>query len=83
MKGLFGLGGGSRRKKGTKGFVGDEEERNVMRFDNDIVLRVNVTSIDDRIAITELAEVSLIPRLYDLMFCLLYFWFMRSIGLHV
>jgi hypothetical protein len=35
----------------------DEEERNVGRFDNDIVLRVNVSSLADRITITELAEV--------------------------
>ena len=35
----------------------DEDERNVGRFDNDIVLRVNVTSFTDRITIAELAEV--------------------------
>jgi hypothetical protein len=34
-----------------------EDDRNVGRFDNDIVLRVNVTSLEDRMAITELAEV--------------------------
>lgn len=34
-----------------------EDDRNVGRFDNDIVLRVNVTSLDDRMAIAELAEV--------------------------
>ena len=36
----------------------DPDERNVGRFDNDIVLRVNVTSLADRITITELAEVT-------------------------
>jgi len=35
----------------------DQDERYVGRFDNDIVLRVNITSLADRIAITELAEV--------------------------
>ena len=35
----------------------DQDERNVGRFNNDIVLRVNVTSLADRITITELAEV--------------------------
>lgn len=36
----------------------DQDERNVHRFNNDIVLRVNVTSLADRITITELAEVN-------------------------
>jgi hypothetical protein len=36
----------------------DEDERKVGRFDNDIVLRVNVTSLEDRIIINELADVS-------------------------
>ena len=35
-----------------------EDDRNVGRFDNDIVLRINITSLADRIAITELAEVA-------------------------
>ena len=35
----------------------NEEERNVRRFENDIVLRVNISSLADRIAINELAEV--------------------------
>jgi hypothetical protein len=36
-----------------------DDERNVSRFDDDIVLRVNITSLADRKEITALAEVSL------------------------
>jgi hypothetical protein len=35
----------------------DDDDRNVVRFDNDIVLRLNISSLSDRITITELAEV--------------------------
>ena len=35
-----------------------EDDRNVGRFDHDIVLRVNVTSLADTMAIAELAEVT-------------------------
>ena len=37
--------------------VNYEDERNMGKFDNDIVLRVNVTALTDRMAIIELAEV--------------------------
>jgi hypothetical protein len=36
----------------------DDDERNVVRFDNDVVLRINVSSLADCISITELAEVA-------------------------
>ena len=52
FKSLFGSKSSSSR------IYMDQDERNVGRFDNDIVLRVNVTSLDDRITITELAEVT-------------------------
>lgn len=45
----------------------EEEERNMSKFENDIVLRVNVTSLSDRTAITELAEVSECPRRWELI----------------
>lgn len=59
VKSLFGQksyhrGGGHRNGKAD---YGDNKERNVGRFDNDVVLRVNVSSLSDRIAITQLAEV--------------------------
>jgi hypothetical protein len=55
FKNIFGKTSSSRTKIGGSGY--DEDERNVVRFDNDIVLRLNVSSLSDRIAITELAEV--------------------------
>ena len=52
FKSLFGSKSSSSR------IYMDPDQRNVGRFDNDIVLRVNVTSLADRITITELAEVT-------------------------
>jgi len=40
----------------------EEEQRDVVRFDKDIVIRINVTSLSDRVVINELAEVSSHPR---------------------
>ena len=46
---------GRGKKSGKNG--GADEELNLARFDNDLVLRVNVSSFADRLAIAELAEV--------------------------
>jgi hypothetical protein len=46
-----------KQRKPEGGNRRGEDDRKVGRFDNDIVLRVNVTSLEDRMAITELAEV--------------------------
>jgi hypothetical protein len=57
FKSIFGKHSNSRTRIGGSGFHSEDDERNVVRFDNDIVLRLNVSSLSDRIAITELAEV--------------------------
>jgi hypothetical protein len=48
-------------RSGRGRVVVEEEGLNFGRFDNDIVLRVNVSSYADRVAIAELAEVPPIP----------------------
>src|SRR5579862_3130225 len=52
LKCVFGKSTKSRKRPSM-----EDEERKMNRFENDIVLRVNVTSLADRIAITEIAEV--------------------------
>lgn len=48
----------SRRPSRPNRKLSDDDDRNVVRFDNDIVLRINVSSLADCIGIAELAEVS-------------------------
>ena len=53
MKGLVMRGRGKTNGRKPAG----DEELNFRRFDDDLVLRVNVSSFADRLAIAELAEV--------------------------
>ena len=48
---------GKQGKHGCSRPGSADDERNVSRFDDDIVLRVNITSLADRKEITALAEV--------------------------
>jgi len=53
MKGLVMRGRGKTNGGKRRG----DEELDFRRFDNDLVLRVNVSSFADRLALAELAEV--------------------------
>ena len=52
LKLMFGKSGKSDKRPSV-----EDEEKTMKKYENDIVLRVNITSLADRIAITETAEV--------------------------